>query len=88
MNKWICIKKYVIDDELPESSPAKNQTGFCVFNISDNALIKKYDNGTIFIGPYSENDTIPMWVVDENVYDHFITMAQWRERQINSIIND
>ena len=72
-DKWICIKKYEID---------------FISNIGDIVLIIEYDNGAIFIGPYSKNDTVPMWVGNKEVYKHFITMAQWREQQINSIIND
>ena len=76
-DKWICIKKYDVIN--------KRRIDY-TFNVGDNAYIKDYLGGGIFIGSYSKNDTIPMWIVNEHVYKHFITLAQWREKQINEIL--
>ena len=79
MTKWTCIKRYNV---------LTDKTRF--YEIGQNATIVEYNNGNIFIGPYSDNDNacIPMWVVDKKVYEHFITLSEWRERQINSILNE
>ena len=87
MDKWICIKKYEVKEDSEYHQPEVEFT----FYVGDRALIKEYNyNGDIFIGPEGKNtdSAIPMWLVDKHVYNYFITAAQWREQQINSIIND
>ena len=80
MNKWICIKEY--KDE-------------CVhFKIGDFASIIEYDSGNtdsgnIYIGQYNhEGGAIPMWGAGRNIFKYFITLSQWREQQINSILDE
>ena len=81
--KWVCIKKYKIgNDDFGEKT----------FQVGDIAIIinstTKNGSNHIYIGPYDTGNSIPMWEGYDNIFEHFVTISQWREQQINSIIND
>lgn len=74
-HKLICIKEYK-DKNLH-------------FKIGDFASVILYDNGNLFISIYTKKaGAIPMYPLKKEALDNFITLAQWRERQIDSILND
>ena len=91
LDKWICIKEYKtpilkIGSNTPEDS--------FTFKVGDECIIKQYTfnkyTDKIYIGLYpTDNDSaIPMYVAKIDAYKHFITLAEWREKQINSILDD
>ena len=76
MNKWICIKDYTI----------KDYTDLHI-KVGDYVFIVDYPEGDIYLGMYG-TDSVPMYEVNKKVYKHFVTMAEWREKQINSILDE
>lgn len=61
------------------------------FQVGDICLIKIYDlkvghiiNRRIWIGPWKEG-TIPLYQTDSKVFDHFMTIEDWRNQKIETI---
>jgi len=80
--KLICIKEYK-DKNLH-------------FKIGDFASVILYNNGNLYISIYTplllgcdveKAGAIPMYPVKKETLDNFITLAEWRERQIDSILD-
>ena len=79
MNKYICIKKFVI---YFNNEPCK------IFEIGEVAYIIKYKIVN-YIGIYVENDlSIPMWATNNEVFKYFVNIVEWRNQQIDEILND
>ena len=84
--KWICIKDY--DTPTKIVSDGLYQPSFA-FKVGDVCIIQQYSGDDIYIGKYTEgSNAIPFYRAEPKVFEHFITQAKWRDKQINSILDD
>lgn len=82
--KWICIKDY----ETPIKIYSLYQPSF-TFKVGDVCIIQQYSQDDIYVGKYTEGtNAIPFYQAEQKVFEHFITQAKWRDKQINSILDE
>jgi hypothetical protein len=74
MNKWICIKNY---DK--------------IFNVGDFVVIRLAINGEKYVWYYISKTTKPLMqatINSKELNECFIPLAEWREKQIKTVLDD